>query len=95
MSEWLEGQPRPEYQAISDLMSISKLGTTDTCPECIRKDFHDSIVTQDFTAVMTNDCRCGGNTVTATALTLTWKSSSVGQPQPAKQHGIPLFEPGV
>ena len=48
MSEWFEGQQRPEYQAISDLMIVSELGTTDMCPECIRGDYRDSTVTWEF-----------------------------------------------
>ena len=43
---------------------ISELGTIKTCPECIREDYSEL---WNFTAVMTNDYWCGGNTVTTTA----------------------------
>ena len=55
----VEGQYSPEYQAISDLMVVSKLVPTKTCPECIKGDYHDSMVTWNFTVVMTHDCWCG------------------------------------
>lgn len=49
-------------------MVVSDFGTTKECPECIRGDYCDSTVTWNLTAIMNHDCRCDGNTVTATAL---------------------------
>ena len=36
MSEWVEGQYNPEYQAISEL------DTANACPGCIKGDYRDS-----------------------------------------------------
>jgi hypothetical protein len=41
-------------------LGTAELGTTNACPECVKGDYHDSTVTWNLTAVMTHDCRCGG-----------------------------------
>ena len=49
----------------------SELCTTKACPKCIKADYRALTVTWNFTAVMTCDLQCGGNTVTITALLMT------------------------